>query len=321
MADLTVMSIRMLLLTCKCTHSPPKNIILTSLRTNLLLAQTSSQESTQQHLELYLSNSSHPNLDQFATQINLKQQPSSHATHHSGTETPHGLESKVQLIELYTLHVLPRNGEWEYAKEFINLSEVLDEERREAFLQALKDLEDEANGTSLLREIEPKHEPEKVQDTPVADSISSDSASTVKESQPSSRGLDYGIEAPKSTTTPEASKVKATSAKPALPKPIRKPSNSTYQSRPSRPPGNTAPRKSAQTSLYKRSVTMLATLQHVITNMGQHLSRNPLALLRFMLFLIGLVAAFSRRDVKDRLAAGWDKVKRTVGMGVKVSYI
>ena len=283
--------------------------------------QSPSQTNTQQHLELYLSNSSQPNLDQFATQINLKQQVNGRPTHHSGTDTPHELETKVQVIELYTLHVLPRNGEWEYAHDFINMSELLDEERREAFLQALKSLEDDAKGTSILQEIEPKHEPEKVQDTPVADSISSDSTSTVKEAQTSCRGVDYGIEAHRSTAIPEASKAAAAPVKPAPPKPIRKASNSAYPTRPLRPSGNTAPRKSSQTSLYKRSVTMLATLQHLITNMGQHLSQNPLALLRFILFLVGLVAAFSRRDVKDRLAAGWDKVKRTVGMGVKVSYI
>lgn len=46
-----------------------------------------------------------------------------------------------------------------------------------------------------------------------------------------------------------------------------------------------------------------------------------MAMLRFVLFLMGLVAAFSRQDVKERLAAAWDKIKRMVGMGVKVSYI
>ena len=48
-------------------------------------------------------------------------------------------------------------------------------------------------------------------------------------------------------------------------------------------------------------------------------------LLRFVLFLVGLVLALSRRDVKDRLGritgSGWEKIRGTVGMGVKVSYI
>ena len=246
----------------------------------------------------------------------------------------------VQIVELYTLHVLPRNDEWEYAHDFINMSEILDEERREDFLQALKSLEDEAKGTSPLQEMEPKQESEKLlQDAPIADNTSSDSTSTIREGQSSSRGLDYGIDAPKPTrtttaTTPETSSKAHPATATAIParstappKPIRKQTNTTttHAPRPLQPMGsNAASRKPAPhhpPSFYKRSVTMLATLQHVIANMGQHLSRNPLALLRFVLFVMGLVAAFSRRDVKDRVMVGWEKVRRTVGMGVKVSYL
>jgi hypothetical protein len=63
----------------------------------------------------------------------------------------------------------------------------------------------------------------------------------------------------------------------------------------------------------------------MISNMTNQISQNPMGLLRFVMFLMGLIVALSRRDVKDRLGrltgAGWDKIKRTVGMGVKVSYI
>lgn len=69
----------------------------------------------------------------------------------------------------------------------------------------------------------------------------------------------------------------------------------------------------------------MSAVQHLISNVTEQISRNPMSLLRFILFLMGLVVALSRRDVKDRLGrltgAGWDKMKRTVGMGVKVSYI
>ncbi len=302
-----------------------KFIELTSCRANLLLAQSPSQHSTQQHLESYLSTSREPQIDQFATQINLKEQANGHSTHRNGTDTPQDLESTVQIIELYTLHVLPRNSEWEYARDFINMSEILDEERRESFLQTLASLEDEAKGISRLREIEPMHEPEKVPDIPIHDTASSDSASTVRESQHQVRGPDFGVESAQPKPIPENSKSKpkpsSTTTAPTPSKLSRKPSNSSYPSRLSRPPGHTAPRKAGQSSLYKRSVAMLATIQHVISNLSHNLSQNPMVLLRFVLFLVGLVAALSRRDVKDRLAVGWNKVKRTVGMGVKVSYI
>ena len=61
----------------------------------------------------------------------------------SGADTPKDLTARVKIIELFTLHVLPRNDEWEYSTEFINLSEVLDEERKDLFLQTLEGLKEE----------------------------------------------------------------------------------------------------------------------------------------------------------------------------------
>ena len=52
---------------------------------------------------------------------------------------------------------------------------------------------------------------------------------------------------------------------------------------------------------------------------------NPMSFARTLLFLLGLLVALSRQGVRERLrritGAGWQKVKGTVGMGVKVSYI
>ena len=62
---------------------------------------------------------------------------------HTGTDTPRDLNTRIKLLELYTLHVLPRNDEWDYAREFISMSEVLDDERKEAFLLALHSLKEE----------------------------------------------------------------------------------------------------------------------------------------------------------------------------------
>ena len=64
-------------------------------------------------------------------------------TRNGGTDTPKDLAARVQIIELFTLHVLPKNGEWDYAAEFIRLSEVLDEERKELLLQTLDELKQE----------------------------------------------------------------------------------------------------------------------------------------------------------------------------------
>jgi len=38
---------------------------------------------------------------------------------------------RSKITELYCLHVLPRVGDWEYAKEFTQISTDIDDEQRE----------------------------------------------------------------------------------------------------------------------------------------------------------------------------------------------
>ena len=62
--------------------------------------------------------------------------------------------------------------------------------------------------------------------------------------------------------------------------------------------------------------------------MAHHLRHNvgpSLLNARLLMFLFAFLILASRRDIRVRLrrtlADGWDKVRRTVGMGVKVSYV
>jgi hypothetical protein len=66
-------------------------------------------------------------------------------------------------------------------------------------------------------------------------------------------------------------------------------------------------------------------MQTVLSNTAHSMTANPMALFRTFLFLLAFALAFGRRDLRERikriLANAWDKTRRTVGMGVKVSYI
>ena len=57
--------------------------------------------------------------------------------------TRHNLDLALKILELYALHILPRNDEWEYAHEFLQMNGMLDDERRQAFLLALHVLKEE----------------------------------------------------------------------------------------------------------------------------------------------------------------------------------
>lgn len=106
-------------------------------RSNLLLAQAPTQVVNQSRLETYLSSSPHGNIDFSAAFHN----ESKHSTT-NGMDTPKDLNSRIKILELFTLHVLPRNNEWDYARSFVKNSDILDEERREAFLQTLNELQE-----------------------------------------------------------------------------------------------------------------------------------------------------------------------------------
>lgn len=136
---------------------------LTSNRATLLLTHSPSQQLNQQRLETYLSAIAHPSFD-IADRLSASHSQDRFARRPSaasGANTPRDLNSQIKLLELYTLHVLPCNGEWEYAREFIMMSEVLDDERKEAFLQALHGLkEDMENSARRERELQKRQKEE-----------------------------------------------------------------------------------------------------------------------------------------------------------------
>lgn len=221
------------------------------------------------------------------------------------------------------MHVLPRNGEWQYARDFIRMSEVLDEERRENFLQALGNLEDEEiRGQDQYEDAVPHQNDTIAKDVPLKGEIKTDSEITMKghdvlKDVPPDSEKAYGIEDPNPGP-------RATAPLPPDPKPTRKPSND-IQPKASKYSSTTSPRKPPHASVLKRSLAVITALQRLVTNMTEQISQNPMSLLRFVFFIMGLIVAFSRRDVQDRLGrltgAGWEKIRRTVGMGVKISYV
>ena len=204
------------------------------------------------------------------------------------------------------------------------MSEILDEDTRDAFLQSLNDLQEDRettpNGHAIspddedgidqqLQQLEPRHEIEPADPLETQDLID-DSEATLKSRHSSQHQRthsehDYGIEPPKPESPPKAHAHRTSQPKTAHSPPIN---------------GRKKP-SSSPSSMYKRTATIMLNLHHLIANMTHSLSKNPMALLRFVFFVLGLIVALSRRDVKERLARGWDKVRQTIGMGVKVSYI
>lgn len=268
------------------------------------------QKDNQYHLETYLSTSSQVQSNPLGSSRELRFQRS--------------------VIHLLATSVLPRNGEWDYARTLIDHSELLTEEERGMVRQQLNDVEElskgkqdakQENGDSGRLPVEPtkvtgawqhqqakgaSHQQEANEEAEVP---------TVLSKPPHHRHdseKDFGIEDSRSSALPPQPTPKS-SLKPSS-RPLRPQHPGSSPIKPSKQPA-------ASPSILKRGAALMDNLQRLITSLSHSAFRNPMALLRFILFLIGIVVALSRRDVKERLRQAWEKVQRTVGMGVKVSYI
>ncbi|KAJ5811472.1 hypothetical protein N7474_007773 [Penicillium riverlandense] len=284
----------------------------------LILNHSSSQSLNQQRLETYLSSYGQPNLDltdRLNASANAQQR---HISQTSGTDTPKDLAARVRIIELFTLHVLPRNEEWEYAQEFINLSEVLDEERKELFLQTLEGLKEEKErGELRAAELQRAKDAEFERQREDERRRAEDAAASSPRPQPNghkrntSEG-DYGIEKGRSS--------KSKGGKSADKSPSGKPSRTALSASSSK---NVKKQDKPEPRRQTRAVA--TALRNLVKHIIQSLSGNPMSLVRTLLFLLGILMAMSRQDVRERVRRvtdnAWQKVKGTVGMGVKVSYI
>lgn len=287
----------------------------------MLLNHSSSQALNQQRLETYLSSYGQPNLDltdrlQDASN-GLQQHRMSGA---NGTDTPKDLTARVRIIELFTLHVLPRNEEWEYAHEFINLSEVLDEERKELFIQTLEGLKEEKErgelrAAELQRQKDAEFERQREEERRrVEEEAAAAARPQTNGHKRNTSEVDYGIEKG-SPRTP-----KGKGSRPSEKSPNGKPSRTALSS------GSKSSKKQVKPEPRPSQSRAVANmLRNLFKHIIQSVSGNPMSIVRTLLFLLGILMAMSRQDVRERVRrltdSAWQKVKGTVGMGVKVSYI
>ncbi|KAI8721106.1 hypothetical protein NCS52_00557200 [Fusarium sp. LHS14.1] len=300
----------------------------------LLLAHARDQTLNQHKLEAYLATTNTPDLDVAGR---LAESPSSRMSNRyrspakgaSGADTPRDLNARVKILELYTLHVLLRNNEWDYAREFISASPVLDEERREAFLQALQSLhEEQQEHERLEKEERQRQEDELRKEIEEAKRLRAENEEKerkrIEEERAKREGseVDYGIDETRSqsgSSRARHSRAPSTAssrpAKPARPATARSNGKATPNGKAiSQPP-----------TLTSRASMVITRLRTVIENLGSTLNANPSLVFKLLAFIMGFILMFGHAGIRERvkqiLAASWNKVKATAGMGVKVSYI
>lgn len=286
-------------------------------RATLLLTHSPTQTLTQTRLESYLSASAHPTFDvaSHMSRPTLDRRSSNNYNNNNGTSTPRDLHTRLKLLELYTLHVLPRNDQWDYAQSFINMSETLDDERREAFLQALQGLRDEReNIAEREAEVRRLQEEQRME----AEARHRDEERAAEEAR-------RRIEEEERHSLPSEHSNRGGNSKGTLKK---APAQNGHRRTPSTPPRSSRSAKKAMgppSGLYKRASSLLSNIQTVLMSTAHSMTSNPMAWLRMMLFLLAFLLAFGRREVRERvqrvMVRIWRKLRGTVGMGVRVSYI
>ncbi|EXJ61560.1 hypothetical protein A1O7_01988 [Cladophialophora yegresii CBS 114405] len=323
---------------------------------NLLLGQAPNQQLNQSRLETYFSSSAHPTLEvgklDLSTHLDRAlsngQQSS---TGLNGTNTPKDLTSRIKVLEIFTLHVLPRNSEWDYARSFIQNSDILDEERRDAFLQTLEELQDVTRRESIdmgdgQEDVFEDTEEHPAEETPTSPEQKSQSSKTTSKHQRTSSEVDYGIErahpnggthanAPlkpeKPSTQPIASpKIPQPTVTPKSPPATAATPTRAHLSPPAQTPRRPAQRKpskstSSQNTLAAQARALFQALSNLARNMATTLQKNPTAMLRFLLFVLMFVVVAGQKHIREKakrvVGRAWEKLRGTMGMGVKVSYI
>ena len=250
--------------------------------------------------------------------------------HQHGPDLSRYVQEKTKIVELFALHVLPRNGEWQYAKDFIAMADVLDEEVKEDMLVALRALEvQEAKRfdppyNNLLGEKDWARQASpiaQVDTSRIENRPSSNSQESVchghGSAQHTNSEKDFGIDdsVQRSSMTQAKKDSIDNSDKPNIKKPASGAGKaSTKPKRPKPPVG-----------MQKRSSLVVNIFYRLLAVVARSLRNHPAAIMRLVLLCTAVILALKQAGVRAQIGrltgAGWDRLKRTVGMGVKISYI
>lgn len=180
------------------------------------------------------------------------------------------------------------------------MSEVLDDDRKEAFLLALHSLKEEKEDADAREEKLRQQQREQLEQ---------------RRRDEKQRLEQRAEEARRRATSPPNPRPPQTTRPPST----RPPPSPAHRRAPAKKPAAPPP------TLSTRLAALLAALHRSLADGARHLTHSPLALLQTLLFLVAFALALGRRDLRERalrvLRGAGEKVRRTLGMGVKVSYI
>lgn len=230
------------------------------------------------------------------------------------------LKTRTKLFELYALHVLPRNERWARARAFVMAAELNSEERHR-FQQTLDVLEKEQKAGSAFDKSRDQEESQ-LQRSNQSRGTADVNRTHARTQRNMSKSVEDSLRQGKDHDTDDyvvgtdRTSVKRSTA------PNGKPATSSRKRAPMARIGKNSSTLSASGV---GKFDLMVILKGYIVSLINMMRLDPWLYLRTLLFIVGLLFTLGRAEYRDRVrkitAAGWDKLKATVGMGVKVNYI
>ena len=323
----------------------------------LLLMHAPNQKETQDRLESFLITAPQP--EQYAP-VTLPPNPSAPPSQDlrgrkrklADRETPRELAIRIKLLELYILHVLPRNDQYDYARDFTQLQPLLDAERKAGYLRILTAIQEDRSADRIRRRALRRQRRDgrpRLQglagDGDGGSDTASDSTERPRQVQVEVEGGRAGEEEVQRPSTADSSRSDAVPLRDLDPcptgyvseaEPARPPLRAPQQTFPMGPGGGGTARSPSRRAKRAGPVSagilgLVARLQLGWANLYEHLvymtqvglgSRSLVA--RLVVVIVALVFVFGNARVRERLRRilqrSWERLVATLRMGTTISY-
>lgn len=234
-----------------------------------------------------------------------------------------------QLVELFLLHVLPKNEEWDYARAFVANNGYIDPDSRERYKEAVDFLEDSAHRTEV--------EKDNPSSLDLTETTRNDFTSRMLQSERSKFKDESSLtseERPQHTSdqlrthesfTPQPNAVSSKGHEDRLTVPVQgsdSPNKVNEKSAaPLAPVTKSTARQIKKTNINDRNILYTITVfKNLLLAGKEYVFKNPQMILRILLLYLFIQGLLANRQAHIILTRWFRKLKQTIIMGTKVSY-
>ena len=229
-----------------------------------------------------------------------------------------------QLVELFLLHVLPKNEEWDYARAFVANNGHIDPDSRERYKEAVDFLEDSAHRIEV--------EKDNLSSLDLTETIRNDFTSRMLQSERSKFKDESSLtpeKRPQHTSdqlqrhesfTPQPNAVSSKGHEDRLTVPVQG-SDSPNKVNEKSPVAKSTARQIKKTNINDRNILYTITVfKNLLLAGKEYVFKNPQMILRILLLYLFIQGLLANRQAHIILTRWLRKLKQTIIMGTKVSY-